>query len=92
MMLALDNEESPLDANLESVLPGVQQWHRVNDELIKLMGRQLHEKMDGLQAEVRNGIQSIVQQHSVGQLESDKRLAASFLQVARCLIGQSGKE
>jgi hypothetical protein len=48
MKQALSEEQSPLDACLESVLPGVHQWHHANQAAVALLGndmRSMHNNM-----------------------------------------------
>jgi hypothetical protein len=32
---AIESEQSPLDANLEAVIPGLHQWHTANSAAVK---------------------------------------------------------
>jgi hypothetical protein len=51
MKTHLDTDECPLDAKLESVIPGLHhQWHRVNDNSLC----QLRETVDGIKSQIDN--------------------------------------
>ena len=43
MAAALRDDTSPLDADLENVIPGLQQWHRVNQEAMTDLTEEVQE-------------------------------------------------
>ena len=88
MKVAIETEQSPLDANLEKVLPGVHSWHKANDLAITSLGR----KVETLAESVQEGFQRLVEAQSSQRAESDQRLASSFIQVATSLIGGNPKK
>jgi HPt (histidine-containing phosphotransfer) domain-containing protein len=45
---ALANDECPLDAKLENVIPGLHQWHRANDQALKSVVETVNSHMAGL--------------------------------------------
>ena len=48
MKMKLQSEDSPLDARLESVLPGVYQWHQSTVSTLKSMGETINARLDDL--------------------------------------------
>lgn len=85
MKNALENEANPLDANLEAVLPGVHQWHQVNQSGMQALGN----KIDSLSSNVQQSLVNVAGNMERQQEESDKRLASSFLAIARQLLATS---
>ena len=86
MKTALSSEVNPLDARLENVLPGVNQWHRANHEAVTTLAKQVSE-LDGRMIQGMQEVHDAVMSH---REESDRRLAETFLDIARQLLsGQS---
>jgi Transcriptional activator of glycolytic enzymes len=56
MKKALQDEKSPLDANLESVLPGVHQWHQANHQIVTRLG----DRVEAFAEVVAGGINGLV--------------------------------
>ena len=50
MKTALANDECPLDARLEHVIPGLNQWHRANNQALGSLKDTLNDHMHGLTA------------------------------------------
>lgn len=74
MRKALQEEKCPLDACLESVLPGVHQWHQANNQAVVRLG----DRLDVFGEAVAGGINTLI--HKVDRLEQqraqkDRRLA-----------------
>jgi hypothetical protein len=55
MKKALEEEKSPLDACLESVLPGVHQWHQANQAAIT----SLHGDLKSMKTDINDGMRAI---------------------------------
>ena len=63
MRVALETEKSPLDANLEKVIPGLHHWHQENNNVMKEVDKRLVGVADcltGLEEKVRLGFDGIV--------------------------------
>jgi Transcriptional activator of glycolytic enzymes len=58
MRKALSEEKSPLDACLETVLPGVHQWHLANNQAINCLGH----KVDCMAETIGNSIHVLINQ------------------------------
>jgi Transcriptional activator of glycolytic enzymes len=88
MRTALAEEKSPLDACLETVLPGVHQWHLANNQAINRLG----DKMDNMAESVGNAIQSLINQVSRSEQirsEQEQRLAA-LLEIGSNVLRNGG--
>jgi Transcriptional activator of glycolytic enzymes len=92
---ALAEEKSPLDACLETVLPGVHQWHLANNAAINRLG----DRMENMAESVGNSIQCLINQVSRTEHlrnEQEQRLAtllelgASVLKNGRTAIPITG--
>jgi hypothetical protein len=84
MKKALAEEKSPLDACLESVLPGVHQWHHANNAAIAT----LRNEMRIMTLDMKVGISQIVeelQQTRIHRSEQDVQLA-SLLEMGRQVL------
>jgi Centromere DNA-binding protein complex CBF3 subunit, domain 2/Transcriptional activator of glycolytic enzymes len=88
MRIAIDSEKCPLDANLEYVLPGVHQWHNLNNAAVKVVGSEV-EQLKVAVAEGFIRVEKVMNNH---RAESDKRIAASFLSIARDLLHDASAE
>jgi hypothetical protein len=86
MKHALINERCPLDANLETVLPGVHQWHRANDSAMS----QLKTGLEGLGRELAGRLDTLQGTIQTGQEESEDRLAETFMDIARGIMAKRG--
>lgn len=84
MSTALETEKSPLDANMETVLPGVYQWHQDNQTQL----RTLTQTVEGLQELMQEGIGEVLREQTNRTQESDKRLAIVFANIAAQLLGR----
>jgi Transcriptional activator of glycolytic enzymes len=86
MKVALEQQDDPLDANLEKVLPGVHQWHQVNNNAVQ----RIAEDVRTLSIRVEGGFGRLEEAHLMHQLESDDRLASAFLNIANELMQRRG--
>ena len=86
MRTALENEESPLDANLESVLPGVHQWHRANEAAVKSVHGRIDTLMETVKVGLKDGFDRISSTTALNQQLQDKRLATVFAEIAKGLL------
>jgi Transcriptional activator of glycolytic enzymes len=84
MKKALAEEDSPLDAKLESVLPGVHRWHQINNTAMK----DLDEKVDGIGTKVDQVVESLVQTINGGIKELEKTVVGRQDQVRKSLANQ----
>ena len=82
MRMSLDNEEYPLDANLEAVLPGLNQWHAVNNKAVG----ELKERMEKLSETLIKKLEDVADGQSFECKASNKALGATFFQIANILI------
>jgi len=48
MKSAIESENNPLDANLESVIPGIQQWHNANTQSITCLSGKVEQLTDAV--------------------------------------------
>ena len=92
---ALDNEETPLDANLEAVIPGLHQWQSQNNADLQGVGQKVDRvegKMDSMHTVVTEGFKSMgrVLHESIRNSSQDTttRIARSFLNVGSQLLGR----
>jgi Transcriptional activator of glycolytic enzymes len=94
MEVALRNEDCPLDAKLESVLPGVHAWHKDNQTELKDVGRKINaidEKLEMINENLARGLDCIDEHAQQRQVQSNRRIAASFLDIAQhFLSGNDG--
>jgi len=82
MKQAIQNESDPVDANLESVLPRVFWWHNAQHSATTTLSSQVVQ----LSKDLKSGLLEIHQHNAKQREESDRPLAASFIQVASELI------
>ena len=81
MKSAIDLEESPLDANLEKVMPGIRQWHSTHNANVERIRQ-------GLEA-LANKIDDVAVKARQEREESDRRLADSLFVMANHLSGST---
>ena len=79
---AIKNEDDPVDAHLESVLPGVYRWHTATHNAVQCLTTQVGD----LKKDVCQGFSDIKKAHEDQREESDRRLAATFMEVATLLV------
>ena len=93
MSSTLQQSSDPMDANLETVMPGVHQWHQVTNESIKAQSHAIHvldEKFENLVEWIDEGLTRVVD-HLDGHREAlDRRLASTFLNIAQDLLYSTG--
>jgi hypothetical protein len=85
MKMALENEDNPLDANLEKVIPGLHQWHQANHSELKNVKVSLEQVAEMM----REGFDGLEHVHTEKRAESDKHLAGVFLSIAVKLLQSS---
>jgi hypothetical protein len=86
MQDALTTEDSPLDANLEKVLPGVHQWHQANESAM----HQLKTGVVGLGEKLESGLLQLAEFLKDGQADSEERLADTFMEIANGIMARRG--
>lgn len=86
MTKELSDQKDPLDANLEKVLPGVHQWHRINSNQMS----KLEESLRRIDGKLESGFEQMSETIALSQKESDKHLALSFLNIAQKLLDRNG--
>lgn len=84
MKKALVEEKSPLDACLESVLPGVHQWHHANNAAIA----SLRDDMKTMNVDIKDGLSQIVGElHQTRKRRSDQDIQlAGVLEIGRQVL------
>jgi Transcriptional activator of glycolytic enzymes len=89
MKLALETESSPLDANLESVLPGLHQWHTANNQAIGILDK----KVDTFTEKVINRLEYLVEKanNADNYRENTETRLAAVLQVGSDIL-RNGRE
>lgn len=91
MKRELENEESPLDANLEKVLPGVHQWHRATHQELSRVTTELRDLKDEQQKnqdETRQNFGKIIEGiQDLGEKgdENQRALAMTFIRVGHSI-------
>jgi Transcriptional activator of glycolytic enzymes len=93
MEVALTTEECPLDAKLESVLPGVHNWHKENQSAVQSVDRKvaaLDGKLSTVDQRINDGFFHLERSLQQRQMESDRRIAASFIDIAQRFLNSSG--
>ena len=74
----LKSEVSPLDANLEKVLPGLKQWHNINEATMK----KLEAEVQQLDSNVSQRMQCVIEEARAERSLADERLALAFRRFA----------
>ena len=82
MKEALDSERCPLDANLEKVIPGLHQWHKANNDVVKGMDKRLTEGLEGLERKVQLGFEGLVAALRDERQRTDDRMADMLADMA----------
>ena len=93
MATMLQQTTDPMDANLETVMPGVHQWHQVTNESIKAQSHAIHvldEKFEFLVEWIDEGLTRVVDHLDENREAPDRRLASTFLNIAQDLLYSSG--
>ena len=86
MKQALSTEECPLDASLEKVLPGVHQWHRINNEEMGRLKGSMREMSSQMTAKLEEGFQQMANCFTAISHDSKTELANSFINIGRQLL------
>ena len=82
------NEDNPLDANLEKVLPSLQHWHSANNQAVS----NLAQEFEAFREECREHLRQSAGQSDEQRKQSDRRLAQSFIQIAQALMAGSNNQ
>ena len=82
MRFELENAKSPLDANLEAVIPGLHQWQSVNH---KELGS-VKSAVESLSQRVAEGFRDSTQASADSRVASDQKLASAFINIAHQLL------
>jgi Centromere DNA-binding protein complex CBF3 subunit, domain 2/Transcriptional activator of glycolytic enzymes len=82
MAFALEQEECPLDAKLEHVIPGLHQWQSSNYAAVKAV----ESKVDKLGDTVNTRFDRLEENQQQQQEETEQKLAGSFLNIAESLL------
>ena len=82
MKECLANDEDPLEAKMESVLPGIQRWHRTNQAEMSLVSRKVDTIKESLKEEFANVLNQLEEQ----QEDSEWKMAKFYLDSARMLL------
>jgi hypothetical protein len=90
MRVELQNEVSPLDADLEKVISGLHQWHTVNKSAVEAVDRKVDVRCSAIEELLREGFSQIDSRIAQGNNAADDRLASALIQVAMTLK-QSGE-
>jgi hypothetical protein len=93
MTSELTNQEDPLDANMEKVLPGLHQWHRINNEgLSKLKGtvQDLTSSVSDLGTKFDTSFHHLSETLKSNNAELKEEMAYTFMDVARRLLQSGG--
>lgn len=75
----LRNEKNPLDANLERVIPGLHQWHKVNNDAVC----KLTHSVNVLSANVNRSLMDVVDLMNQERERSDQKLAMALRSLAQ---------
>ena len=92
MKSVIQQSSDPMDANLETVLPGVHQWHSVTNDSIKENStaiNALDEKVDTLADRIDMGLSKVVDHLDNQRAQSERTLAATFINIAQDLLIRS---
>jgi hypothetical protein len=90
MARELSNASDPLDANLEKVLPGLHQWHRITKDEISSLRDSVQSLECKLESKIDRGIERINGSIQSQRQQSDRELANTFLNIAKSLMERSG--
>lgn len=89
MACVLRNSQDPADAALDTVLPGVHQWHQATNDSIKANTsalQALDDKVDTLADRIDEGLTAVVNHLDNKRAESDRHMAATFMSVAQSFL------
>jgi hypothetical protein len=89
MRIALTQEESPLDADLEKVLPGVHERLQANNVLVKELHRHVDHKLDQMHGTMLEGFDHLHQQTALYVNETDRMVGASLVNAGTRLLNNS---
>jgi hypothetical protein len=96
MRLAAELEESPLDANLEKVIPGMNRWHATHNSALDALARDLNGFRDHIGEEVKDvkgGLESINHRMHINERErllSEKRFGQTLLRIVQAYARKDG--
>jgi hypothetical protein len=89
MTKELGNQDDPLDANLEEALPGLNQWQRVNNMELQKVKEAVQQVQSGFQ-NVNNQFDELHDVLKSNREDSDRHLAATFVNIAQKLLERGG--
>jgi hypothetical protein len=89
MKIALMNEKNPVDADLERVLPGVNQRLNAGNSALVGLARQFDYRMNELSHTVVNGFNQINENTECRKLETDKLVGCSLVEAGTNLLWHS---
>ena len=87
MATELRNENNPLDANMEKVLPGLHQWHNINGNRIERVERALNT----LSSNINVTLQTLKEETEAERYRGDQRLAETFRRLADSYGGNNNQ-
>ena len=97
MRVAIETEKSPLDQNIETVMPGVIQLHRATDISVKQVGVEVHavrkqvSSLEGTLQKLDDDLKQITPNlvHLVRDVSTESRtqIGRTFLKIATQLLG-----
>ena len=83
---ALQEEECPMDAKLEHVIPGLHQWQSSNHNAVKAVD----DKVDKLTDTVVHRFEKLESDQAVRQQQTERKIASTFMSMAQELL-QGGR-
>jgi hypothetical protein len=89
MKIALMNEKNPVDADLERVLPGVNQRLNAGNSALVGLARQFDYRMNELSHSVVNGFNQINENTERRKLETDQLVGCSLVEAGTNLLRHS---
>jgi Transcriptional activator of glycolytic enzymes len=89
MKIALETEESPLDAKLEHVIPGLKEWHSANNQAVNHLDRKVDMKFDNLEDLIRSCFGTLSSKADRQEMLLRRKLANSLMSAATDLLNES---
>jgi hypothetical protein len=86
MKIALETEESPLDAKLDHVIPGLKEWHSANNQAVNHLDRKIDLRFQKMQDTIEAGFGTLSTKADRQEQLLRKRLASSLMTVATDLL------
>ena len=82
MASEIANEKDPLDASLEKVLPGVHQWHRINNAEMSKLQTLVKDAVEGLTLKVDDMHSTMLSTRE----DTSRQLSAAFMQMSQYFL------